>query len=216
MKYVQLFVFDSMADWEPALAIAGLNQPDYQQDPGLYAVRTVGPTRDVVRTLGGVAIVPDQSLIELSPAATAMLILPGGSAWDQGSHGEAAALANVLLEAGVPVAAICGATAGLGRAGVLNQRRHTSNSAEYLGALPGYSGHAHYVNGLAVRDGDLITASGIAPVDFAYRIFERLEVFAPPVLEAWYALYGRHDASLFHQLAAASPAADAAGAEPAR
>jgi putative intracellular protease/amidase len=53
-----------------------------------------------------------------------MLILPGGTAWDEGKNGE-----------GVPVAAICGATAGLARAGVLDTRRHTSNALEYLRAL---------------------------------------------------------------------------------
>ena len=46
---------------------------------------------------------------------------------------------------GVPVAAICGATAGLARAGLLDQRNHTSDAAGYLAAT-GYAGGAHYVD----------------------------------------------------------------------
>lgn len=39
---VHLFVFDTMADWEAAFAIAGINNPQFQLDPGRYRVTTVG------------------------------------------------------------------------------------------------------------------------------------------------------------------------------
>ena len=52
----------------------------------------------------------------------------------------------------VPVAAICGATAGLVRAGLLDNRRHTSAAAGYLMAT-GYAGGDHYLNQRAVMDG---------------------------------------------------------------
>lgn len=197
---VHLFVLDTMADWETGYAVAGINQPTFQARPGRYRVRTVGPTRDPVRTMGGVTILPDLALDELSPGGSAMLILPGAIAWDEGEHAAAAERARELLDAGVPVAAICGATAGLARAGVLDGRPHTSNAAEYLAAAPGYAGHAHYVGEPAVRDGDLITAGGTAPVHFARLVFERLELYAPEVLDAWFALYATGDASAFHAL----------------
>jgi putative intracellular protease/amidase len=186
---VHLFVADTMADWEPGHAIAGINQPAYQREPGSLRVATVGVSRRPVRTLGGVTIAPDTTLGELEPASSAMLILPGGTAWDEGGNGEAAAAARSFLEAGVPVAAICGATAGLARVGLLDDRAHTSNAAEYLAAVPGYAGHAHYVAEPAVRDGDLITAGGVWPVHFARAIFERLDVYEPPMLEMWFALH---------------------------
>jgi putative intracellular protease/amidase len=201
METVHLFVLDTMADWEPAYAVAGINQAEYQVQPGRYSVRTVGATREPVRTMGGMTVVPDMALDELKPEGSAMLILPGGTAWDEGRHAAAAEKAREFLAAGVPVAAICGATAGLARAGVLDGRPHTSNAAEYLDAC-GYAGQAHYAGGPAVRDGDLITASGIAPLDFARLIFERLELYAPPVLEAWYALYAKGDPSGFYALQA--------------
>ncbi len=200
-RTVHLFVLDTMADWEPAYAVAGINQPEYQVQPGRYTVRTVGATRQPVRTIGGMTIVPDLALAEVAPEESAMLILPGGTAWDEGQHAAAAEKARGFLAAGVPVAAICGATAGLARAGVLDARPHTSNAPEYLDAC-GYAGQAHYAGGPAVRDGDLITASGIAPLEFARLIFERLELYAPPVLDAWYALYAKGDPSGFHALQA--------------
>ena len=40
-KVVYLFVFDSMADWEAGYAVAGINNPEFQTDPGRYVVKTV-------------------------------------------------------------------------------------------------------------------------------------------------------------------------------
>jgi len=201
-KIVHLFVLDTMADWEAGYAVAGINQPAFQTHPGRYEVRTVGPAREPVRTMGGVTILPDLALDELRPDGSAMLILPGAVTWEEGAHGAAAEKAREFLAAGVPVAAICGATAGLARAGVLDGRPHTSNAPEFLSANPGYAGAEHYVGEPAVRDGDLITASGTAPLPFARLIFERLELYAPQVLDAWYRLYSTGDASAFYALIA--------------
>ena len=197
---VHLFVLDTMADWEPGYAVSGINQPAYQANPGRYVVSTVGATRDPVQTMGGVTILPDLALHEVAPGDSAMLILPGSMTWDQGEHTAAAEKARDFLAAGVPVAAICGATSGLARCGLLDARAHTSNAPEYLAAAPGYGGQAHYAGGPALRDGDLITASGTAPLDFARLIFERLELYAPPVLDAWYRLYSTGDAAAFYAL----------------
>jgi putative intracellular protease/amidase len=203
---VHLFVLDMMADWEYGYAVAGINQPMFQLNPGRFTVRTVGPTRDPVRTIGGLSIVPDMQLAELRPEESAMLILPGSNAWEEGAHVDAVDKARAFLDAGVPVAAICGATWGLARAGLLNARPHTSNAAEFLAPIAGYTGGEHYVDAPAHRDGDLITASGIAPVDFARAIFERLGLYAPPVLDAWYTLYKHGDAAGFYALMAAEDA----------
>ena len=185
---VYLFVFDSLSDWEAGYATAGINNPQYQKTPGRYRIRTTALRKDSVLTTGGMRIQPDTSIEDISPADSAMLILPGGIAWDEKKNAEAVESARVFLEAGVPVAAICGATAGLARGGLLNRRRHTSNSKEYLEAT-GYQGAAFYDDASAVTDGDLITASGIAPVDFAFHIFRRLDLYALPVLDAWFGLF---------------------------
>ncbi len=131
-QIVHLFVFDTLADWETGYAIAGINNPDAQANPGRYQIKTVGLTTEPVTTIGGVRILPDLTLDEVKPDA--MLILPGGEAWDEGKNGEILDLAKQCLKTGTPVAAICGATAGLARAGILDNKHHTSNALEYLQA----------------------------------------------------------------------------------
>jgi putative intracellular protease/amidase len=185
---VHLFVFDTLSDWETGYAVAGINNPQFQQHPGSYRIRTVALDKDPLLTMGGIRIAPDISLDMLSPKDSAMLILPGGVAWDEGKNREAVEVAGAFLNAGIPVAAICGATAGLARGGLLNDRRHTSNSSAYLAATQ-YRGMALYEDAPAVTDDNLITASGVAPVDFAYHIFRRLNLYSPQVLDAWFGLF---------------------------
>ena len=116
--------------------------------------------------MGGVRILPDALLADLDPADSDLLVLPGGEIWDAGGGDAFAAAAARFLDAGVPVAAICGATAGLARAGLLDKRDHTSAAPEYLAAT-GYAGGDRYVDARAVVDGDLITAGPQSPVQFA-------------------------------------------------
>lgn len=195
-RTVHLFVFDTLSDWEPGFAIAGINEPQFGPPPPPYRIETVGLSTRPVRTMGGVTILPDITLDTLEPAQSAMLILPGGTAWDASQNTEAVEKARAFLAAGVPVAAICGATAGLARGGLLDDKPHTSNAREYL-QTTNYQGEAYYQDQPAVTDGNLITASGISPVDFAYHIFKKLGVYPDEVLEAWYGLFKTGDPKYF-------------------
>jgi putative intracellular protease/amidase len=127
-------------------------------------------------------------LDDLDPARSALLILPGGQGWDRGEHLAAAHKAREFLDAGVPVAAICGATAGLARVGVLDERRHTSNAIAYLKGT-GYAGTDRYEDVPAFSDGLLVTAGGMAPLEFAREIFKLLDLYEDEALQAWYDLY---------------------------
>ncbi|RNL86849.1 DJ-1/PfpI family protein [Halostreptopolyspora alba] len=203
-EIVHVAVYDTLADWEVGHAIAHIRTGEWQRAPGRFDVATVGETRDSVLTLGGVRITPDLSLAELRPADSAMLILPGAQGWDADPERLAsfARTARAFLDAGVPVAAICGATAGLAREGLLDDREHTSAVAGYLAAT-GYEGTERYRDVPAVTDGDLVTAGPTAPVAFAREILGRLDVAEPEVLDAWYALFAESDPSAFEVLAAA-------------
>ena len=192
-------MFDTLADWEPGFVVAGINNPDGQKVPGRFRIRTVALTRDPVTTVGGVRIQPDLSLDELKPGASAMLILPGGETWDQGANAEVVEKAKVFLAAGVPVAAICGATAGLARGGLLDTRKHTSNAPEYLAAT-GYRGAGRYQVADVVSDQNVITASAMKSLEFAREIFRRLDVYEDRVLEAWYGLFKTGDPKYYAAL----------------
>jgi putative intracellular protease/amidase len=130
------------------------------------------------------------------------VVLAGGDRWDQDSMAGFRAAARRFLAARVPVAAICGATYGLAMEGLLDDRAHTSNAAEYL-TFSGYAGSKHYVAEPAVTDEDLITASAVAPVHFAREIFARLGLYEPDVAASWFKLYGEHDPAGYYELMSA-------------
>jgi len=185
MSAVHMLVFDGFADWEPAFALAEL-----RRSGGLEVV-TVGFSVAPVRSMGGLTVIPDRSLDGLDPRAVRLLLLPGGDLWE-GAYPEAAVTRAItaMRDAGVPIAAICGATIAAARAGLLDDRAHTSNERGYLDAhAPGYHGDSRYVDTLAVRDRGVITASGLGPVDFAREIFEELGVFSESDRPLWYHLF---------------------------
>ena len=200
---VHVYATDTLADWELGYAIAHIAKPSWQRIPGRYTVRTVAATTEPVSTMGGVRILPDTTLEDLSPESSAMLILPGAETWhDAARHAAVIETARAFLEAGSPVAAICGATFGLAAAGLLDDRAHTSNAAIYLSAS-GYRGAHLYRERPAVSDRGLITASGCHPVEFAVEIFRALELYEPTVLDAWHGLYTTGEERHYAILAAA-------------
>ncbi|MFG1704915.1 DJ-1/PfpI family protein [Nonomuraea sp. M3C6] len=197
-------IYNTLADWETGHATAHLRNGRYQREPAGYEIVTVGPTTDPVVTMGGLHLTPDLALDQLSPSDSALLILPGADLWDAGQElAPFARKAREFLDAGVPVAAICGATAGLAREGLLDDRDHTSAVVHYLAAQEGYAGAKRYLDQDAVLGGDLITAGPTEPVAFAREIFRRLDIYRPEVLDAWFRLFARSDASAFEVLAVA-------------
>ena len=200
---VHLGVYDTFADWEVGYATAHISRPSWQKAPGRYQVRTVGATTTPITTMGGMRILPDLTLDDIGPDDSAMLILAGNDIWDGAQFTPFADKAREFLDSGTPVAAICGATGGLALAGLLDTRAHTSNAREFL-ASTGYAGGHHYRDEPAVTDGDLITGSGVRPVEFARAVLARLDVYEPGTLASWYKLYGEHDPAGFFELMAVS------------
>ena len=180
-KAVYLLVVEGFADWEPAHAVAELRRQ------GDYRVEAVGLTSAPVRSMGGISVLPSKTLEEVDPADVALFILPGGDRWEQVPiESQLEATLKRLDDEGVPIAAICGATVAVSRIGLLRGRRHTSNGLDYLRSqVPGYAEADNYVDVPAVRDRKLITASGLADVEFAREIFEELEVLSPEDRVTW-------------------------------
>lgn len=201
-KVAYLYVLDTMADWEASYVTAELNSGRYFKEGSTrYMVKTVGISAEQIVTMGGLHIQPDITVDELRPDDAGLLVLPGGNTWLEPIHDPILEKAKEFLNEGITVAAICGATFGLARAGLLNDRYHTSNDLNYLMYVcPGYAGSAFYRPEPAVSDGKLITASGVAPVEFTYQILKGLDVFSPQTLEAWYQLYQTHEAKYFYKL----------------
>ncbi|MCX4512286.1 DJ-1/PfpI family protein [Streptomyces sp. NBC_01619] len=191
---VHLAVYDTFADWETGHATAWLARTG-------HPVRTVGPAADKpVTSIGGLRVLPELALDELRPEDSELLVLPGADLWDTGDDlTPFARKAREFLAAGVPVAAICGATAGLAREGLLDDRKHTSAVSFYLAAT-GYAGGGNYVDTDAVTDGDLITAGPTEPVAFAREVLGRLGAFEGARLDAWYRLFHDSDPAAYEEL----------------
>ena len=198
---VHVAAYDTLADWEIGFATAHINKPLWHKNPGRFATATVGASTEPITTMGGTRVLPHIALAELPPQDSAMLILAGNDIWNTEQFVPFTEKAREFLAAGVPVAAICGATGGLAMGGLLDDREHTSNAAEFL-ASTGYAGGDLYRNAPAIDDRGLITANANAPIEFAAAIFTRLGVFEPHVLESWLKLYHDQDAAGFFELMA--------------
>jgi putative intracellular protease/amidase len=178
MENVYLLVFDGLADWEVGLVTYELNTRN-----GIK-VTTVGLTKDPITTGGGLKVTPDADLSAIRLEDTALLILPGGEMWHTTFSEQLAGVVLGLRHKGVPIAAICGATVFLARAGVFKPGvQHTSNSPQYLQEMaPGYQEQAYYRDAYAVSDRGVITAGGTANVEFTYEILKALRVYDDAVL----------------------------------
>lgn len=199
---VYLYVFDTMADWEIGYLTAELNSGRYYRK-GLAPSKivTVGMDKTPITTMGGLTILPDIELDECSIQKSDLLILPGGNTWTETIHHPLLKIVERCLKEGIWVAAICGATMGLAQAGLLDSRGHTSNDLQYLKMVcPAYTGENYYKMESAVTDGNLITASGIAPLEFSVQILTALDVFSPKTLDAWYNLYKTNDSKYYFEL----------------
>jgi putative intracellular protease/amidase len=197
-------LYNNLADWEIGYLLVELRTGRFTGRP--WQIVSVAESRDLITSMGGLRMVPDMILDDLDPGDSNLLILPGADLWDAGDGAAFADAATRFLDAGVPVAAICGATSGLARAGLLDKRRHTSAAAEYLIAT-GYAGSDHYVNERAVVDGDLITAGPQSPVQFACATLRRLGLATDRRLEAYEGVFLRADATAYPALMDAQDAA---------
>ncbi|WP_421664418.1 type 1 glutamine amidotransferase family protein [Lysinibacillus telephonicus] len=197
-----LYVFNTMSDWEYGYLIAELNTGRYfKKDLAPLKVVTVGVNKEIITTMGGLSIKPDMSLDECTFESKDLLVLPGGTTWGEDIHQPILKKVGEALKKGTIVAAICGATEGLANFGYLDSRKHTSNNLEYIKMVcPNYKGENLYEKGPVVSDENLVTASGVAPLEFAMEVLKIIDVFTPDTLHSWYYLNKTHQPEYFFQL----------------
>ena len=210
MFTVYVYVLDTMADWEIGYAAAELHSGRFfKRDAPDVSVKTVGITKEPVKTMGGLTILPDCVVDDIAVNDQSVLLLPGGNTWDDPKHGSVIRKAAALLSAGGTVCAICGATAALAQAGLLDHRLHTSNGVGFLEMFcPDYKGQSCFVDEPSVSDGNLITASGTGALLWTKQILEHLGVFRPETLEAWYAYFRTGEAQHFFALMQTLPSSN--------
>ena len=184
MKNIYLFLFNGYSDWE----ISYCTPEIYKNEK--FNLRTFSFDGGNIRSMGGLQVVPELSLKDISPEKVDVLILPGGTAWDENKLNGILPLVTNLVEQKKGIAAICAATFFLAKNGMLDIIKHTSNDLGYLKfVVPSYKGEMLYQPDKAFTDNNIITASGIAPIEFAKEIFSYIGLFDKAALENWYQLY---------------------------
>ena len=174
MKALAVVILDKFADWEPALLTAGL-----QSIIGGYTVRWASVDREVKTSMGGLRVEPDMTISEIPSTADAVIVIGAEGSWRTLSAEDSQQLASILRsfkDAGKPVGGICDGAYFLASAGLLDGRRHTANGFEDIKDLAGYTNPHQYVNTTreAVRDKNLVTASGLGFVDFTFEMLHAL------------------------------------------
>lgn len=202
MFTVYIYVLDTLADWELGYVSAELSSGRFfRKGAPEISVKTVAISKDPVKTMGGLTIIPDCSINDVMVSKQSALLLPGANTWDKTEHSAIIEKAREFLSVDAMVCAICGATVALANAGLLDQRLHTSNGAGYLEMVsPVYKGQKFFLDAPSVAVHNLITASSTGALLWAKQIIERLDVFKHDTLEAWYSYFSTGEVQHFFAL----------------
>ncbi len=184
-KEVVLVLTNRWADWEAAYAVAVINDT-----PG-FKVKTAAADLLPKASIGGLRAAIDSCVADYHNFNNvALIILPGGYSWLAENQDEIADFVRRAVGAGVPVAAICGATLFLAKHGFLNTIRHTGDEKPYffdkLTNEKDYTGQAHFAAAQLVNDHGFITANETAAVAFAREIFQILKIDTEEEIAIWY------------------------------
>jgi len=207
MFTIYVYVLDTLADWEPGYVTAELNSGRFfKKDAPHISLKTVGYSKEPVRTMGGLTIVPDCLIDDIAVSETSTLLLPGANTWNDPKHVAIIEKASEFLSLGATVCAICGATAALAKFGLLDQRPHTSNGLGFLEMVsPDYKGQGFYIDKPSVADNNLITASSSGALLWTKQIIEHLGVFGSNTLESWYEYFSTGEPEHFFALMQSLP-----------
>ena len=182
-KEVIFVLLNNFADWEGAYISTCLNMGVKPGCSIKYKVKTLSLSKDPISSIGGFRVLPDYDINDL-PNHYAGLILIGGM-------NPIASLVKKAIAENKLVAGICNASVYLGMHGFLNHVKHTSNTLDYLKQYAGtqYTGEANYINDQAVRDNNIVTANGNAPLEFCREILYQLDAATPEIIEETYSFY---------------------------
>jgi len=199
---VFVYVLNTLADWEIAYITAEINSGRYlKKSIEKPEIVKVGKNSDSIKTMGGIEITPDITVKEIQAQKGDLLILPGADTWQTENHGEILNFLKNNIGKDITIAAICGAAIALAYNGLLNEVKHTSENLDLLKMMcPNYTGEKNYCNIPAVTDNNLITASGLAPLEFTYEILKKIDVMEKNTVDAWYNFFKTRETKYYFEL----------------
>lgn len=193
MKLVVLLT-DGFADWEVGLLTAEARRSADAEVK--YLAAHAGP----IHSMGGLRIGEIESVFEVDIHRFSALVVPGAARWEEDDSDDVPEVLKRAYDDGLLVGAVCAGTIPLARSGLLHQRSHTSNGHDYLAKhIPDFDEDASYRKDLCVRDGRVITASGLGYVEFAAEMLEALDILSDDQRTVWYELF--KDGNAYHRRA---------------
>ncbi|MET3666386.1 type 1 glutamine amidotransferase family protein [Caulobacter sp. 1776] len=191
MTVAVAFLQPGWADWEAGGVLVLLREHLKVQ------IEIATPTGDPETSIGGVLAAADYRFDDPVLSDADVYILIGSDEWSKGENPAITALIRQAFADGKIVAGICAGTTALAHAGLFEGRKHTSNGKDWLeGVVPGYAGADHYVDSArAVTDGELVSASGLAPVTFAAAVARLVAPEAEDMIAGYEAMFAREFAA---------------------
>lgn len=180
MKRAITFLLGEYADWEGAYVTSTLNQSEEWQN------KTASIQPEVI-SIGGFTTKVNYLLDDLPPTID-LFIMIGGNSWDLENERLYQTIQN-FLETGVQVAAICGAVDYLAKNGLLQGYKHTGNAQFPWLELENYRNKEDFMEQQAVRDKNLITANGTAPIEFTDLILQAVDFATEEIRQKTIRLY---------------------------
>ncbi|GMQ60746.1 type 1 glutamine amidotransferase family protein [Vallitalea sediminicola] len=175
MSKILVYIYEGMADFEISLLIHLLGV-----DCGKELV-VVSNSLKTIQNKAGISFNPSKKLNQVIDEEVEGIIIPGG--WLENLDEDLIRLIKKLNENNKLVAAICAAPWILAKAGVLNNRKYTTTIEKWdkkyieLFRTDDPFPWEGYMNERVVRDGNVITAKGLAFVDFAVEVCDYLNLF---------------------------------------
>lgn len=169
MKTALILLLNDYADWEVAYISSTINMSEE------WSVKTIS-TQKEVKSIGGLTTKIDYLLEEI-PSQYDLLILIGGNSWtnDDSDIINLVNLVNHTLTNNIILGAICGSVDFMARNGLLNNFKHTGNDLSLWNTFDQYSNKDEFQFKQAVRDKNLVTANGTAPIEFEQLILESID-----------------------------------------
>ena len=163
MLPIVIVITESFSDWEIA-TLAGVGRAFYGAE-----ISFASPDGGPLISAAGLQVA---DTVRFDAPAEGVVVVCGGPTVEGSAPPGLAERIRVAYGNGCVVAGICGGTAALARAGLLDHARHTSNGPGYLDKLvPDYAGADRYVDqASALRDDRMITAPAAAPASFAVEV----------------------------------------------
>lgn len=176
MSKILVFIFDGMTDYEITFITHLLGA-----DAGKEII-TISYEDKIIKGRSGFSYKPSKLVADVLNDDVDGLIITGG--WYGITRPELIELINNLNFKGKLISAICGAgTVYLAKAGVLNNVKYTTPVVEWTEKHIEIFGEKdpfprkNLVLDRVVRDGNIITAQGIAFIDFAIEICDWFKLF---------------------------------------